>query len=325
MLYRCLEVVYAVKGVVAEADIVVIVVGLLWKGVLGAEEGECGGHGRVLVLERELAGVGVRLDHRAGHQPALGRVGLGGLQDDVGLNVLGHRREPLSNRHLFGGGLWHIGNHRELLDPGRKDHLSDAAGAPLALLGVVGVGRCVHRSHGHLQQVGIPFWRLDGGAEELKPSHVCGSLDLDALLAALLDHLCNQLGLVLGRLLLWRRLRLLLRRGRLLLLLAAAGLLLGRCFLLLFRGRLVRLLPLVGLGRRRRLRRCRRGCLQQRRGAEHREELGLCDAGGEPAHHGGKGGEEGRVEDELEGVEQRAGDHHVRQGDALADKEGVPL
>eukprot|EP00962_Isochrysis_galbana_P023632 scaffold7147_cov130-Isochrysis_galbana.AAC.5 len=70
---------------------------------LGAEEGECGGHGRVLVLERELAGVGVRLDHRAGHQPALGRVGLGGLQDDVGLNVLGHRREPLSNRHLRDG------------------------------------------------------------------------------------------------------------------------------------------------------------------------------------------------------------------------------
>lgn len=34
MLHRCLEVVYAVKGVVAEADIVVIVVGLLWKGVL---------------------------------------------------------------------------------------------------------------------------------------------------------------------------------------------------------------------------------------------------------------------------------------------------
>jgi len=46
------------------------------KGTLWAEEREGWCHGEVLVLDGELARLGVRLDDRGGHHAAVGGVGL---------------------------------------------------------------------------------------------------------------------------------------------------------------------------------------------------------------------------------------------------------
>mmetsp|Transcript_13359 Transcript_13359/g.40498 ORF Transcript_13359/g.40498 Transcript_13359/m.40498 type:complete len:200 (-) Transcript_13359:630-1229(-) len=168
---------------------------------------------------------------------AIRRIGFRWLHNDVRLDLLGNRTDPLGDRYLGRSDVRHVGNHRELLRPRRENHLSHAAGAPLALLRLVRIGRGVHRSHGHLEEIGVAIWRLDRRAEELEPTHVSSTLDLDALLAALLHHLGDELGPILSRLFLGGWLRLLLGLGRLLL------------FLLLpfFLGRLL-LAALFGLG-----------------------------------------------------------------------------
>ena len=67
---------------------------------LGTQEGKGRGHGRVLVLERELARIRVRLYHCASNQAAVGRFSLRGVANNLGLDVLGDSLKPLGNRHL---------------------------------------------------------------------------------------------------------------------------------------------------------------------------------------------------------------------------------
>mmetsp|Transcript_11643 Transcript_11643/g.36102 ORF Transcript_11643/g.36102 Transcript_11643/m.36102 type:complete len:311 (+) Transcript_11643:444-1376(+) len=217
-----------VERIITVADVVVIIISILGEGVLGTQEGKGRGHGRVLVLERELARIRVRLYHCASNQAAVGRFSLRGVANNLGLDVLGDSLKPLGNRHLRGSGIGHVRNHRKLLDSGREDHLAHTTRAPLALLRVVRIRGGIHRRHGHLKELQVTIGRLNRCAKELEPPHVRSTLNLDALLAPLLDDLGHELGAILGCFLLSCRLWLLLRRGLLLL-----PTLLFRCLLLL--------------------------------------------------------------------------------------------
>mmetsp|Transcript_28384 Transcript_28384/g.72698 ORF Transcript_28384/g.72698 Transcript_28384/m.72698 type:complete len:394 (+) Transcript_28384:404-1585(+) len=336
--------------VVAKDHLIGVVAVILGEGAELAQVGKGSGHRGVLVLERELTLVGVGRDHRLGRVAAVRalealELGAGGglLVGHLATDGLAHLVDPLGHvdlaRRLVGLGLGHVADDGELLGAGREDHLADVARAALAVLSL-GVGVGIHRVHRREQQRLVTVWRLDGRAEEVEAAHVGGALDLDALLAALLDDRLEKLlrrllvrRLILLRLLLLGRRRLLLLGGLgLLLLLGLRGLL--RLQLLNLLGRrlaLLLLLLLALLGRIRRRRR-RLGCRRraaiahlERRRAEDIEELWLFDTRLEPAHDARVRLQESSIEDKLERVEEGARDNDVGGGDGIARKERVCL
>mmetsp|Transcript_52597 Transcript_52597/g.114741 ORF Transcript_52597/g.114741 Transcript_52597/m.114741 type:complete len:315 (-) Transcript_52597:123-1067(-) len=259
---ECLEA-HLLKGVVAEGNLVVVVVVVVGEGALRAEECEGGSHGGVLVFERELALVRVGRHDSLHHLSALWRHGVRRRLDDLAADGLDDVLSPLGNvhlGHLVGG---HVRHDRELLHAGGEDHLADVARAALAVLrALLRVG--VHRRHRKLQQLQVAIGRLNSCAEEFQAAHIRGALNLNALLAALLDHLLQQL-LPLLRSLLHRVLLLLLWSLLLLLLLCRRLSLLAALLLVL----------LIGLGRVcRRFRRGRlRGRGSSRRSSGERDRL----------------------------------------------------
>mmetsp|Transcript_36870 Transcript_36870/g.86138 ORF Transcript_36870/g.86138 Transcript_36870/m.86138 type:complete len:296 (-) Transcript_36870:195-1082(-) len=265
---------HLLESVVSEGYLVIVVVIVVGESVLGAQEGEGGRHRRVLVLERELARVGVRLHHRLHHLAAHRRVGVCRLLGHLAVDGGDDSGGPLHDVHLLQLVRRHVRNDAELLHARREDHLAHVPRAALPILRAL-LWLRVHRGHGDLQQAEVAVGRLDGGAEELEAAHVRRALDLDALLAALLDHLLEELLLLLGGVL-----------GGLLRLLG--GLLRGVLLLLLLLG-LLRLLflflLLLGLRRWRR-RRSRRRCWlrSRRRRRSGRDRLGRarqrCELGG---------------------------------------------
>lgn len=65
------------------------------------------------------------------------------------------------------------------------------------------------------------------------------------------------------------------------------------------------------------------GGLAELDGSHHSQELGLVDAGGEPTDEAGVGGAVALVKEELEAVEEVAGDDDIGEGDLVADEVGV--
>merc|ERR1740139_421005 len=111
--------------------------------------------------------------------------------------------QPLLTRELTLLGFRNICHDRKLLRASREHHLADVAGAtfPLLLRRVRLFIHCLHTLQGELG-VAIRFGHR--GAEELQATHVSCTLDLDTPLAALLEHLLEQLRRVLCR---WRCIR----------------------------------------------------------------------------------------------------------------------
>mmetsp|Transcript_87705 Transcript_87705/g.263726 ORF Transcript_87705/g.263726 Transcript_87705/m.263726 type:complete len:396 (-) Transcript_87705:870-2057(-) len=198
-----LPAVHLVEGVVAEDGLVVLVAVIFGEGALLAQEGKGRRHRRVLVLDRELAGVRIGRDGRGDDLAALRRLGGGDGHGDRAADGRAHRLHPHGHidvaRRLVVLDVGHVADHRELLRAGGEDHLADVARTALAVLRLrVGLG--VHRVHRELQQLGVAVGALDGGAEEVEAAHVGRPLNLDALLAALLDDRLAQLLRLLQRL-----------------------------------------------------------------------------------------------------------------------------
>ena len=67
---------------------------------LRTQEGEGSGHGGVLVLQWELASIRIGLDDSASNMAAIRRIGFRWLHNDVRLDLLGNRTDPLGDRYL---------------------------------------------------------------------------------------------------------------------------------------------------------------------------------------------------------------------------------
>mmetsp|Transcript_8412 Transcript_8412/g.14205 ORF Transcript_8412/g.14205 Transcript_8412/m.14205 type:complete len:213 (-) Transcript_8412:655-1293(-) len=138
--------------VVAEDHVVRVVAVIVGEGALCAQVGEAGGHRRVLVLERELALLGVGENHGRDDEAAVGRDRLGRRALDLAVDRLAHRLHPLLDLDLGDLVLRHVAHHGELLRAGGEDHLAHRARAPLAVLRLrVRLG--VHRVHAGLEQL----------------------------------------------------------------------------------------------------------------------------------------------------------------------------
>mmetsp|Transcript_61602 Transcript_61602/g.137258 ORF Transcript_61602/g.137258 Transcript_61602/m.137258 type:complete len:219 (-) Transcript_61602:907-1563(-) len=169
------ELIDIVEGVVAEADLILVVASVLRESPLGPQIGERRRHRCVLILDGELTLIRVSSHDRLCHFTAPGRRGRSSTLDDLGP----HRRRdmlgPLVDVHLGGRlvvlGIGNVADDGELLGACGEDHLTHVARTALAVL-TLGIRVCVHAGHGELQHLDVSLGALDGRAEKVETTHV---------------------------------------------------------------------------------------------------------------------------------------------------------